>query len=187
MFSWNWLESIGDDARERLIQLARKGQLTIRLIRSVREARGDGGGDAKLTGRRGTKPKAATRATAVRVLEKLADQLNGIREAGRLLDTGERAFLEGLRAEIDLLLASPSNFDAEQLMAAGLLCLLCTLGIWCRQVPDNRDRDGCAVSTRCAQRVRFRSAGRIRFVAPSAGVVLPIQFASRGSLVATRV
>jgi ParB family transcriptional regulator, chromosome partitioning protein len=97
----------GEDERERLIQLARKGQLTVRLIRSVREAGGNGGGAAKMTGPRGAKPKAQTGGTAVRVLEKLADQLTCIREGGRLLDARERAFLQRLRAEIDVLLASP--------------------------------------------------------------------------------
>jgi ParB family chromosome partitioning protein len=92
-------------SREHLINLARLGQLTVRMIRSVRDGGPtsvDGNGKEK-DGKGVTKPTRS--GFSFKALGKVTRSLREVRETGLPLVAGERTYLEALRKEIDELLA----------------------------------------------------------------------------------
>ena len=95
------------EAREHLIELAKLGQLTVRMIRSVR----DGAGLPAIGP--GIKPREASIGTpkpaagfSFKTLDRVTNKLRATRQAGQPLAAGERVYLEALRNEIDELLAA---------------------------------------------------------------------------------
>lgn len=110
------LARIEDEAlRDRLIDLARNGGLTIKAIRAAKEAealREDGAaGDepAKPAELRG--PSA--RQFSLETLGRLTSKLRAYRETGRTVSEGERRHLEDLRREVDALLAATMQTGSQ--------------------------------------------------------------------------
>jgi ParB family transcriptional regulator, chromosome partitioning protein len=95
------------DEREHLIEVAKNGRLTVRMIRSVRDGenrKAAGAVDSlQATGIRTAKPLGAK--FSFRALGKMTSRLREARQNGRILAPRETARLEALRAEIDHLLA----------------------------------------------------------------------------------
>jgi ParB family chromosome partitioning protein len=91
------------EAKQRLIQLAKDGQLTVRMIRSVRDGialpepssaeKSDGGGARR--------PRPPGSGFNFREIGKVTNRLREARAAGQALVAKDRAYLEELRAEID--------------------------------------------------------------------------------------
>jgi ParB family chromosome partitioning protein len=106
------LARIEDTAvRDRLVELARNGGLTVKAIRTAREAEvpGDRGAAGDEPGRPRERPGRPAGQFSLENLDRLTSKLRAYREAGRTVSEGERRRLEDLRREVDALLACPAR------------------------------------------------------------------------------
>jgi ParB family transcriptional regulator, chromosome partitioning protein len=96
-------------ARDRLLDLARNGGLTVRAIRAVRETEAiEKCGNAGDTSQEPAEHRSRSGQFSFGTLDRLALKLRAHRETGRTICADERRRLEGLRKEIDALLAKMS-------------------------------------------------------------------------------
>ncbi len=110
------LARIEDTAvRDRLVDLARSGGLTIKAIRAAKEAETpeDKGAAGAEPGKPTERPELPTRQFSLKTLDRLTSKLRAYREAGMTMSEGERRHLEDLRREVDALLAGTPCTGAQ--------------------------------------------------------------------------